>query len=490
MSFVDPPDESSDSHSTPGKPTRKSAGRARADVPEGSRGRMIAAMLELAGEQGYAATTVADVIARAGTSRKTFYEQFEDKDACFLATAEEVARDWIERAQSAVSNADGAEEAMKAFVRALFEAALASPPALRMIAVEMTAVGQTGIERRERALKQLGTILGETLQGLAEEDERIEQGFRMPASRSGGDGSLLARALTGAILRGVYSRARRGERVRRPRRTELLGLIDDATSWTASFRFMPEPAVVAFPSDGAVPIGGRAPGTLSLESRTSDRRGLPRGESAVSHSFVVHNQRERLLDALVNLSAAKGYGEVTIPEIVHEAAVSVQAFYEHFSGKDDAFCVAYELGQRKLLAITERAYESHADWPAAIRSGLGALLDFFASEPSFARVALVDALACGTKIDQLARAGDERLAELIKPGLRYSHDGVPRAQLMVDGTVTAVQDLCYVYVASERARELSALHDLASHVALAPFAGLELAEAEQRAGRVASPPPA
>ena len=42
-------------------------------------------MAQVVAEKGYAATTVADVVERAGVSRRTFYEQFADKEACFLA---------------------------------------------------------------------------------------------------------------------------------------------------------------------------------------------------------------------------------------------------------------------------------------------------------------------------------------------------------------------------------------------------------------------
>jgi AcrR family transcriptional regulator len=488
MGFVDPPEESSKRRPAAGRSSRKSPGHGRAPEPTDPRSRMLAAMLALIGEQGCSATTVADVIERAGASRKTFYEHFEDKRACFLATGEHVSRQWVDSAHAAVANADDAGEAMEALVAALFESALDSPPALRTIAVELTAAGRPGIERRERVLSELGQIVGQVLEGLADEDDKVENGFRL-ASEHPGD-SPLARALAGAVLRRVYARARRGEKLRRPRRSELMALVTDVARWMATFRFIPEPEVLAFARDGFVPIGGRAPGTLSLESRASERRGLPRGESAVSHSFVVHSQRERLLDALANLSSAEGYDQVTIPEIVHEAAVSVQAFYEHFSGKEDAFCVAYELGLRKLLAIVERAYESRVDWPSAIRSGLGAMLDFYASEPSFAHIALVDALTCGPKVDQLARVGDERLADMIRPGLEYSQDGVQRPEIMVEGTVTALQELCYVYASSERARELSVLLDLATHVALAPFVGVRLAETEQRASSIARRPSA
>ena len=49
------------------------------------RGRMLGAMADAVASKGYAGTTVADVVAGAGVSRKTFYEHFRDKEECFLA---------------------------------------------------------------------------------------------------------------------------------------------------------------------------------------------------------------------------------------------------------------------------------------------------------------------------------------------------------------------------------------------------------------------
>ncbi len=181
---------------------------------------------------------------------------------------------------------------------------------------------------------------------------------------------------------------------------------------------------------------------------------MPRGEGNVSRSFVVHNQRERILDALANLSAAKGYGATTIPEIVQEAAVSVQAFYEHFSGKEDAFLVAYELGHRKALAIVERAYESSEDWPAAVRGGIAALLEFLASEPAYAHLALIDALTASPKAATIAYQAMNGYAAMLEPGLDLSANGQPPTAIAVEATTGALFELCFVYVASERAREL------------------------------------
>ena len=43
-------------------------------------------MIDAVGEDGYRETRVADVIARAGVSRKTFYELFDNKQDCLLVT--------------------------------------------------------------------------------------------------------------------------------------------------------------------------------------------------------------------------------------------------------------------------------------------------------------------------------------------------------------------------------------------------------------------
>jgi AcrR family transcriptional regulator len=64
-------------------------GPARGGVPEIQRARIVAALVEVARERGAGRVTVAHVVARSGVSRRTFYEMFEDRDACFLAAFED-----------------------------------------------------------------------------------------------------------------------------------------------------------------------------------------------------------------------------------------------------------------------------------------------------------------------------------------------------------------------------------------------------------------
>jgi AcrR family transcriptional regulator len=66
-----------------------------ADVRSSQRARLLAAMLECVGEEGYAATTVPRVVARAKVSRNAFYELFNDKLDCFRALCDELADEII-----------------------------------------------------------------------------------------------------------------------------------------------------------------------------------------------------------------------------------------------------------------------------------------------------------------------------------------------------------------------------------------------------------
>src|ERR1700740_2583712 len=67
------------------RPRKPSGSLARAQARERQRLRLATAMIDCVADGGYRATRVADVIASAGVSRKTFYEHFDNKEDCLLA---------------------------------------------------------------------------------------------------------------------------------------------------------------------------------------------------------------------------------------------------------------------------------------------------------------------------------------------------------------------------------------------------------------------
>ena len=221
--------------------------------------------------------------------------------------------------------------------------------------------------------------------------------------------------------------------------------------------------------------GGRAPGSLSLGAATSRRRRLPRGENGMPRSFVVHSQRERILDAVTNLTAKGGYAALTVEGIAAEAAVSLQAFYEHFSDKEDAFLVAYEIGQDKALALVERAYDAQSDWRYGVRAGLTALFSFLAGEPAFAHMAMIDVLAATERTSTQGAQGRGTVRRrCCSPDPEHASNGRP-PEVTVHAIAGGLFELVLHHALQRRVHELPVMVPRATYFALAPFIGAEAA---------------
>lgn len=85
----------------------------------------------------------------------------------------------------------------------------------------------------------------------------------------------------------------------------------------------------------------RHPGARFVSSGGAGR-GLPRGRSALSRQEVDRSQRERILWAMAETMAAKGYGATSVADVLRAAGVSRRTFYEQFASKADCFMSAFE----------------------------------------------------------------------------------------------------------------------------------------------------
>jgi AcrR family transcriptional regulator len=426
--------------------------------------RLVMAMIDTVGEHGYRATTVAAVIARAGVSRKTYYKHFANKQECFLTSYDLISGEVLRKMAHAYRGAEGQPSRVETVLQTLFRSATENPAALRLATVEISAAGPEGIERRELSI-------GHYQRFIADAPE-LAPG-RGIISATG------ARAIVGGLNRILYLRVPVAERA------ELLGLVPDLVAWATSYYPTPRAIADSRPGDAQTRArldGGRAPGTLAPRSSLSARRGLARGNQNVSHSFVVHSQRERILDAVANLTAAKGYAAVTIDEIAEEAAISLHAFYEHFVDKEDALLVAYELGHAKGLAIVQRAYSSQEKWPNAVRAAIAALFRFLASEPAFAHIALVDAKTATSRTAERSDAGVSTFAQLLLPGMDNIPEDARPPAVTIDAITGGIFEICIHQALQQRIQELPGQTAAATYIALAPFLG------GAQAARVAAKP--
>ena len=120
-----------------------------------ARDRMLLAMTQAVAEKGYAATTVADVVRIAGVSRRTYYEQFEDKEHCFLEAYRAGAGLVLEEIFATLG--EFPDEAWRARVEVAvgtFTRVLASEPALaRVFFVDVLGAGPSAVQERQRVFE-------------------------------------------------------------------------------------------------------------------------------------------------------------------------------------------------------------------------------------------------------------------------------------------------------------------------------------------------
>jgi AcrR family transcriptional regulator len=174
-------------------------------------------MVEAVDERGYAATTISDLVSRAGVSRRSFYEHFHNKDECLLATYDTIVARLGRRLVRADSPEAAWSERMEIFIRTLFEAASDRPDAARLVCVEMGAAGPAGVQRWAQDAERLQRL--------------IVDGFAQ-APGLGAVPQPVARAIVGALRKILHSRVR-GTRSSRALKAELLRLVPDLLAWSA-----------------------------------------------------------------------------------------------------------------------------------------------------------------------------------------------------------------------------------------------------------------
>jgi len=176
---------------------------------------------------------------------------------------------------------------------------------------------------------------------------------------------------------------------------------------------------------------------------------LPSGRHRLSRAAVESSQRGRLLFAIAQVVAEKGYAAATVADIVDRASVSRTTFYEQFPDKEACFIAAFDFAVEYVLGQMRQAWEELGDgdddgrdWRERVRSDLTTYLRVLASEPAFARALHVEALAAGPaalerravmlslfadrtrRVHELARAAEPSLPELHQEAFALHTGGV------------------------------------------------------------------
>jgi AcrR family transcriptional regulator len=213
---------------------------------------------------------------------------------------------------------------------------------------------------------------------------------------------------------------------------------------------------------------------------------LPRGRHGLPREAVADSQRIRILTAMIEVVAARGYADTRVVDVIGTAGVSRKTFYELFDSKEDCFLAAYDILLGRVLEVAEAGFgvEPETPWPERIESGLRAILAHLAAHPGEARFALVEVLAAGPRALARRDAVMRQFTGFIETGRSESSiiDLPGSTAQTVAGGVT---ELLYSEVLHGSAARLPArLPELVFLIVL-PFLGAERAAAERERARLA-----
>jgi AcrR family transcriptional regulator len=388
------------------------------DVARNQRERLFGAMVSAVAQHGYEPTRVADVLQLAGVSRSAFYRHFANKPECFLATLDEL----VEVTAQAAAPSYQPDLPWDTRLRTLFDQVVAlivsQPAAARMWFVESYSAGPHAVERIE--------LLNDRLENLAAAafDETPERSA-MPRQ--------IVRALIGGLRHVIYTRLRRG------REAELAVLSRDLLDWALGYHTPAEPL-----------------------------RRPRKAPALVPASFDPDEQRARIVAAVTDVVAERGYNDMTIVEIAQRAAISLTTFYGHFDGKADAFVAAIDDGERRLVETTLPVYQQAGDWPHAVKDGLHALFAFLAENTATAQLGGMDVFAGGPQALERHERSNSNFQTLLYPGYQ-EHPGVSViASEAIGGSISA---LLFQHLRRHGPARLYELAPTATFLALAPFLG-------------------
>ena len=199
---------------------------------------------------------------------------------------------------------------------------------------------------------------------------------------------------------------------------------------------------------------------------------LPPGPQ-VGDTEAIH--RQRLVLAMAEAAAEKGYAATTIADVVGRAKVSRRTFYEHFADKEACFLAAYDAAADLLIEHIGEAIAPAGDWQAQLSAGVAAYLEGIALEPAVARVFILEVLGAGPRALAQRRAVLNRFAEQLRLRIAAAaaespEFSVPTPQMAI-AIIGAINELVLAAIEDGRTHEVPALQDAAEQLVRAAAAG-------------------
>ncbi len=192
-------------------------------------------------------------------------------------------------------------------------------------------------------------------------------------------------------------------------------------------------------------------------------RVLPRGRHGLDSSVVQASQRMRLLEAMTDVCAEKGYAATTVADVIERSGISRKTFYEHFDNKEGCFLAVYREGHDKLLADMAAGIAGATDWREGLELSLRSYVDSLAARPAFTRIFALEVLAAGGEVRELRDERFEGFIEFYRNLARWAREDDPTlsepSDELIVAAIGAIAELVRYTVREHGAAGVSELYD-------------------------------
>jgi AcrR family transcriptional regulator len=411
------------------------------DVAEHQRARIHAATIELVCDRGYSGLTATGIARAAGVSNRTFYENFDDKDDCFVATYDLIVRHAVRAILAARQRNEGWRAKLRAGYLAFVQEVALKPKAAQFALIEAFSV-RPAIARMRHTFGLFEALVAESFSDAAD-------GLELPP----------------LVLRGIVAG---GSRVARGRllgcaEEDLVDHAEELMQWALSLR-----------SERANEV---SPGVLQSEPDPTALV-VAAGNGWKARSPQIGDERTMIVTAVADLAAAEGYAALTVPRIRTAAGLSRRRFDEHFDGVADCFLAALDMLVGRVLAEAWEAYLGVGSWSGGVDRAVATICQELATDPRLVRLLFFEFYGPGRKA---VRWRGDLIAGLSAFLRAKAPVGQRPGELTAEASIAAAWAVLHKYAAAGRAAELPQAAGLISYLIVAPVIGAEEAAEEIQA---------
>ena len=192
-------------------------------------------------------------------------------------------------------------------------------------------------------------------------------------------------------------------------------------------------------------------------------------------------ERERIVEALIEIAAERGYAETTIELILDRAGLDRPAFDRHFRGKYDCFLTAWQEINEGCMREMLEAFNSQEEWPDRLRAVACEIVDNLRHDPNRASFA-VEVLSAGDAARARRDMTMRVIASLIDAGRNEMDDPESVPHTTAEALAGSAYGQVYAKVVRGEADELPALVPQLMSAAVMPYLGVEAGLAELARG--------